>query len=358
MPHSAKLNERYQHVLWATIRHYVATAEPVGSKTLAEEYDFRVSSATIRNVMGCLEKEGFLYQPHASAGRVPSDSGYRIYVDELMILDEQPRRQLEVAYSNSLDLSSGSLDNLLQGAAQILATLSGQIALILLPQTNRLHHLQLVQLDAQRIALIVITDAYQTRSLLVEPPTLDNASTGLADTELQLLSNFLNHKLRGRSLSEIANLDWGDLDREFVTYARLLRAILAELTSQQQTLPAQPLVVRGIAEALRQPEFSHLEQAQMLLHLLEVEQEQLLPLLYEWPVLEPETTPKPKRVTVRIGAENSLESLNTCALISANYFQRQTPVGSVGLLGPTRMIYENAVVMVEATADYLSEALS
>lgn len=355
MPNSAKLNERYQQVLWATIRHYVATAEPVGSKTLAEEYDFRVSSATIRNVMGCLEKEGFLYQPHTSAGRIPSDSGYRIYVDELMVLDEQPRQRLEAAYCSNLDWGAGNLDSLLQGAAQILATLSGQIALILLPQTNRLRHLQLVRLEGQQIALIVLTDAYQTRSLLVDQPAIADKAADLTEAELQLLSNFLNQKLRGRSLSEIASLDWSDLDREFRSYARLLRAVLTELTSRPQTLPARPLVVRGLADALRQPEFSHLEQVQMLLHLLDAEQEQLLPLIYELPEFEPEV--KPKRVTVRIGAENPLEPLSTCALISANYFQRQVPVGSVGLLGPTRMIYENAVVMVEATADYLSEAL-
>ncbi|NJL02628.1 MAG: heat-inducible transcriptional repressor HrcA [Spirulinaceae cyanobacterium SM2_1_0] len=355
MSQRAKLNERYQHVLWATIRHYVATAEPVGSKKLIEEYDFRVSSATIRNVMGSLEKEGFLYQPHTSAGRVPSDSGYRVYVDELMVLDETPRRQLQETYAQQLDWGAGNLDVLLQGAAQILATLSGQIALILLPQTNRLRHLQLVQLGEQQIALVVMTDAYQTQSLLVDLPAIAGAPTALAEGELQLLSNFLNHKLRGRSLSEIANLDWGDLDREFEHYADVLRLVLTELTSRQQNLSTQALVVRGVSDALRQPEFSQLEQVQMLLHLLEVEQSQLLPLIYELPELA-ET--KPQRVTVRIGAENSLEPLNTCALISANYFQRQVPVGSVGLLGPTRMIYENAVVMVEATADYLSEALS
>ncbi len=354
MPQSAKLNERHQHVLWATIRHYVATAEPVGSKTLAQEYDFRVSSATIRNAMGRLEKEGFLYQPHTSAGRVPSDSGYRIYVDELMVVDDSSRRQVESIYSESLERSAGSLENLLQSAAQILASLSGQIALILLPQTNHLRHLQLVRLGEHQIALIAITDAYQTQSLLVDLPAIAAGDDALTESELQLLSNFLNHKLRGRSLSEIAGLDWGDLDREFKSSAQLLRAVLAELTSRQQTLPATPIVVRGISDALRQPEFSQLEQVQMLLHLLEVEQEQLLPLIYELPEFAAES----KRVTVRIGAENSLEPLSTCALISANYFQRRVPVGSVGLLGPTRMIYENAIGMVEATADFLSEALS
>ncbi|MEO0970747.1 MAG: heat-inducible transcriptional repressor HrcA, partial [Cyanobacteria bacterium J06639_18] len=92
-----QLNDRQQHILWATIRHYIATAEPVGSKTLVEEFDLGVSSATIRNVMVVLEKSGLLYQPHTSAGRIPSDSGYRIYVDKLMTPSESSAKQMELA---------------------------------------------------------------------------------------------------------------------------------------------------------------------------------------------------------------------------------------------------------------------
>ncbi|MEC4803773.1 MAG: heat-inducible transcriptional repressor HrcA [Jaaginema sp. PMC 1079.18] len=358
MSEAHKLNERQQDILKATVHHYVATAEPVGSKTLAQEYNFKVSSATIRNTMGRLEKAGLLYQPYTSAGRIPSDSGYRIYVDRLMIPNEVGARQIEQVYTTQLDGISYSFESFFQSAAQLLATISGQIALITLPQNihNILHHLQLIQVNATQLMLIVVTDTYQTQSVLMElPPVLE--ATGhqqLIGDELQLLSNFLNHKLQGKSLSTLTQLDWTELDRDFASYTNFLKKLLNELTRRAQLPASTPILIRGISEVLRQPEFCQLQQVQMLLHLLEEGQEQLLPIVFDLP----EFDSTQKRVTVRIGTENQLEPLNTCALITANYHRHDIPVGSVGLIGPTRMIYENAIAMVEAAADYISAALS
>lgn len=352
------LSARHQNILRATVRHYVATAEPVGSKTLAEEYGFHVSAATIRNVLGSLEKVGLLYQPHTSAGRIPSDSGYRIYVDRLIAPNNSWGRQLEELYTEQLDWGSCNLETLWQRAAQILAALSGHIALITLPQnaTNILRHLQAIQIDARQVMLIVVTDAYQTQSMVMELPEIASEDSDIEsiEGELQILSNFLNHKLRGRSLCTLSSLDWGELDREFQRYADAIEAIVKELTRRSQLPSSTPIVIRGISEALRQPEFSQVHQVQMLLHLLEKEQEQLLPSIFEIQEFDAPV----KRTTVRIGAENALVPLNTCALISANYRQKDIPVGSVGVIGPTRMFYENAIALVEAAADYLSEALS
>ncbi|NES89899.1 HrcA family transcriptional regulator, partial [Okeania sp. SIO2B9] len=153
------LNNRHQHILWATVRHYIATAEPVGSKSLAEEYNLSVSPATIRTGMSFLEKIGLLYQPHTSAGRVPSDSGYRIYVDQLMKPSETLAFEVEELLQKQLNLPESRLEALLQGSAQILATLSGYITLVTMPQTAtaKLRHLQLVQVEAEKIMLIVVT---------------------------------------------------------------------------------------------------------------------------------------------------------------------------------------------------------
>ncbi|MBD2580114.1 heat-inducible transcriptional repressor HrcA [Oscillatoria sp. FACHB-1406] len=354
-----ELSERHQNVLRATVRHYVTTAEPVGSKTLTEEYGFRVSSATIRNVMGNLEKVGLLYQPHASAGRIPSDSGYRMYVDRLIAPNEQSRLQLQESYTQNLDWGSGNFELLLQRAAQILATLSGYIALITLPQnaSQVLRHLQAVQIDARQVMLIVVTDSYQTQSMVMELSELapEREDSDSIAQELQILSNFLNHHLRGRSLAAISSLDWSELDREFQRYAGVFGALLQEVARRSQQPASTTIVVRGISEALRQPEFSQVEQVQMLLQLLEKEQEQLLPSLFTIQKLDVADS---KRTRVRIGAENALLPLNTCAVVAANYCQNDVPVGSVAAIGPTRMLYENAIALVEAAADYLSEVLS
>ncbi|MEH2161322.1 MAG: heat-inducible transcriptional repressor HrcA [Nostoc sp.] len=369
-----QLTNRQQHILWATVRHYIATAEPVGSKALVEEYDLGVSSATIRNVMGVLEKSGLLYQPHASAGRVPSDSGYRIYVDQLITPSLRSRsvsqtdatrtetlgREVETALQKHLHWEDRSLESLLQGAAQILATLSGCISLITMPQTTTalLRHLQLVQIEAGRIMLIVVTEGYETHSKLMDLSPISEETqrdSEVIDRELQIVSNFLNTHLRGRSLLELASLNWSELDQEFQRYGEFLKNSVAELTRRTHAPTATQIMVRGVSEVLRQPEFSQLQQVQTIIHLLEEEQDQLWRLIFEEP--EPEDAGK-SRVTVRIGAENPLEPIRTCTLISSTYRRGSIPVGSVGVLGPTRLDYESAIAVVASAADYLSEAFS
>jgi heat-inducible transcriptional repressor len=205
--------------------------------------------------------------------------------------------------------------------------------------------------------LIVVTDAYETQSVLMElPQPRDEAQLdeSIVEQELQLLSNFLNSKLRERSLSELATLDWSELDREFARYADFLRTLLTELTRRTMAPVPTPIMIRGVSEVLRQPEFSELQQVQMLLHLLEEEQDQLWPVIFELP----EAKASERRVSVRIGSENPLEPMRTCTLVSATYRQGEVPVGSVGIIGPTRMIYENAIALVEVAADYLTDTLS
>ena len=355
-----QLTNRQQHILWATVRHYIATAEPVGSKALIEEYNLGVSSATIRNVMGVLEKSGLLYQPHTSAGRIPSDSGYRIYVDRLITPSETLAREVEVALQNRRKWEDGSLEALLQGAAQILATLSGCISLITMPQTGSslLRHLQLVQIEAGRVMLIVVTDGYETHSALMDLPRPGEETppdAEVIDRELQIVSNFLNSHLRGRSLVELNALDWSQLDRDFQYYGEFLKKSITELTRRTFTPSATQIMIRGVAEVLRQPEFSQLQQVQTIIQLLEEEQEQLWRLIFE--ESEADEVGKP-RVTVRIGAENPLEPIRTCSLISSTYRRGAISVGSVGVLGPTRLDYETAIAVVTAAADYLTEALS
>jgi heat-inducible transcriptional repressor len=354
------LNHRQQQVLWATVRHYIATAEPVGSEALVKEYNMSVSSATIRNAMGHLEKVGLLFQPHTSAGRIPSDSGYRIYVDQLIQPSDSLAVQVEQLLSDRLNWDRWSFEALLKGAAQILSTMSGYIALVTMPLTNTttLRHLQLVQVDPSRVMLIMVTDTYETQSILMELSLAEDETEldpELVDRELQILSNFLSDQLRGRSFSELQTLDWSELGQEFDRYGNFLTTLMTDLSKRlaQSSLPTQ-LFISGVAEVLHQPEFSELQQVQTILHLLEEEQHQLVPLIFE----QMDADPSKRKVSVRIGSENPLEPIRTCTLISSTYNRRSVPIGSVGVLGPTRMVYEDTIALVEATADYLSEVLS
>jgi len=262
--------------------------------------------------------------------------------------------------SDQLNWEDWSFEAVMRGASQILSALSGYIALITLPQTSasQLRHLQLVQIDPGRAMLIVVLDSYETQSVLMDlpqPSAHTPSDLEILERELQVLSNFLNSRLRGRSLTEIAILDWSELGREFERYASLLRMSLTELNRRTQVPVATHILISGVAEVLRrQPEFSELQHVQTIMQLLEEEQEQLWSLIFE----STEAEPTGKRVTVRIGSENPLEPMRSCALVSATYQRGKIPVGSVGMLGPTRMMYEDAIALVEATADYLSEALS
>lgn len=348
------LTNRQQQVLWATVRHYIATAEPVGSEALVKEYNLSVSSATIRNAMGYLEKAGLLFQPHTSAGRIPSDSGYRTYVDQLIQPSSGATIQVEQLLSDRLNWEKWSFEALLKGAAQILSTLSGYIALVTMPltQTTQIRHVQLVQIDPGRVMLIVVTDTYETQSILMELPD-SSGDEELVDRELQLLSNFLSDQLRGRSITELPTIDWSELGREFDRYSHTLTDLMRDLSQRlaQSSIPTQ-LMISGVSEVLRQPEFSELSQVQMILHLLEEEQHQLVPLIFEQPESDG------RRVSIRIGRENPLEPIRTCTLISSTYNRGAVPIGSIGVLGPTRMLYEDTIALVEATADYLSDVLS
>ncbi len=360
MPTPISLNARQQQVLWATVRHYVATAEPVGSEVLVKEYGLRASSATVRNAMGFLEKAGLLYQPHVSAGRIPSDSGYRIYVDRLLQPIELPQ-SIEQILADRLRGNNWSMEAVFKGAAQILATLSGYITLITLPLSRsvELKHVQLVRVDDTKLMMIVVMDTYETESVMVPLTGAEDLDLDLLERELKVVSNFLNAQLQGRSLSELQNLDWGELGAEFESYGRVVQSMLQELDRRSKPLqnPTQ-IMMSGVADVLRQPEFGELAQLKMILHLLEDPQQQLMPLIFDVAEGDDLLSREQRRVTIRIGAENPLEPIRACTLISSNYRRGSVPLGSVSILGPTRMNYESTIALVESTADYLSDHLS
>ncbi len=364
MESAPQLTIRHAQVLQATVRHYVATAEPVGSRAIAQEYDLKVSPATVRNTMGWLEKYGLLYQPHTSAGRVPSDFGYRLYVDRLMSPSEGLGQKVDAILSEELGWVGWSLEALLKEAAQILAQVSGYLALVTVPQASAapIRHIQLVPVEANQLLLIVLLDSLTTQSVVVQLPKAAKIAPNEAvcRRETDILSNFLTHHLRGRPLADVANLDWSCLDSEFQSYGAMLCQALMEMARRSRTTGSTQLVISGLAEVLRQPEFADAQHIQAIVRLLEEEQAQLWPLLFDAQLVSPvmASSSAGSNVRVWIGSENPIEPMQGCALVVSSYTKQDTSLGSVGVLGPTRMVYENAVAVVQATADYLSQALS
>jgi len=348
--HSAhNLTLREQQILWATVERYIATAEPVGSKVLSQEYNFNISTATIRSVLHSLDKSGLLIQPHTSSGRVPSDVGYRVYVDDLLPSPSPHLLQTsKQAIAQMLPDRYVSLESMLRGVAQILASLSGCMALVTAPNRFllRVRSIQLLPIEPHKLMVIVLSDSYHTASTVVDLPQQVNAD--LLAEEISILHNFLNYHLKGKRWSELASsLQWQELDHQFQSYADLLTTSLQKLTSPQYS--SEQIYISGMSELMRQPEFSDLEQLQGIVYFLEAEQAYLLPILEAAP---------PHKVAVQIGSEIAVECLQTCALVSASYCHNQEPLGCVGLLNATRMNYERAIAFVAGSAEYLTETVS
>ena len=350
----SQLTQREQKVLWATINQYILTAEPVGSKALVSGYDFDISPATIRNVMNMLDRSGFLYQPHTSAGRVPSDSGYRIYVDELI----DPASELSYSIdrflaSKSDRLGKSSLDGVLRDVAQVLATLSGCIAVITAPnlQTMRIRHLQLVIVDASKLMAIAVSDTYHTASVTIDLPS--ETKPEALESELNILNNFLNENLRDKNWSELGSvLEWGSLDRQFQQYAVLLQQSLSQLMKLCDRTALGQMFISGLTELLRQPEFSNLQQVQNIVQLLEADRESLMALIVGQP------SPSANSVSIQIGSEIAIARIQNCTFISSIYLCDDKPVGTVGVLGPTRLGYTRAIASVQAAALHLTDVIS
>ncbi len=338
------LSLREQQVLRAAVTRYIATAEPVGSRVLADACDFKASPATIRNVLGVLDRAGLLYQPHTSAGRIPSDSGYRVYVDDLLTADSRRRRRRfqQVLARETAQLTAEAN---LETFARVLATLSGCLALILLPDgvPQRLRGIQLNLLADRRLVVTVLGDHEIPRAIAVTlPPSLP--SEDLLPL-LPVLTRFLNEELAGCFLSECADqpLPWSELDRQCQQYAEFLEQALAQLVRTHCRPAWGHLYISGLARVLTQPEFAALERIQHLVRLVEEERSALLALFEDIP----------NALSVKIGRELTDEALNHCALV-AMPCRTDRLVGTVALLGPTRMHYEQAIALTEAAAAHLS----
>ena len=361
-----ELTPRQEKILRATVEHYVSTAEPVGSKVIAHEYQLKISPATIRNDMGRLERSGLLFQPHTSAGRVPSDLGYRLYVDELMSPSAFISTEVMELMSHRISAEQLPVDTLLRHAAQILAQLTGCLALVTLPQAVQLsiRHVQLVLIEPTKIMLILITDNYQTQSALVDLPSLENNEANdreALEQELHLLENFLNHHLVGCSVEDLNKLDWQELGQEFQKYINIIQKVCSDLIVQAQPQETAPVLFGGLSEVLRQPEFTELKQAHTLIHFLEEQNSDLWPLMWQKSssaslnLFEDENE---VNISISIGSENQLEPIQSCALISTTYQQGQASQGCVGVIGPTRMPYKKVIATVKGTSHFLSQTLA
>jgi len=337
-----KMDERKQKILQALILDYIATGDPVGSRTIAKKYKLGVSSATIRNEMADLEELGLLEQPYASAGRIPSQFGYRYYVDCLMEKQPLPNSLKKYIQAALLEKISET-EALIQVTSKLLSQLTNYTALVMTPtfEKNKLEHIQLLPLARHKFVLVVVLDNGHVEHRAFELPF------SLREEELRHVAYVLNKHLRGLSLEQwqtgvlyAVRYELAQQENFFNEVMGLIENILAWEYNNK-------VYLGGALNILDQPEFKDIEKVKDLLELLE-EEEVLQEVL---------NTGQKVGISVKIGKENPYEELENCSLITATYELEGRIIGTLGVLGPTRMEYAKAISIVEFLTLALTEGL-
>ena len=336
------ISERSFEVLRAIVQDYVSTKEPVGSKSLLERHGFGVSSATIRNDMSILEEEGLIHAPHTSAGRVPTDSGYRLFVDrlnELKQLSGAEKQAMETLLESSVDL-----DEVLGRSVRLLSQLTNQVAMVQYPTLGkaRVRSVELVPVSDTRVMVMLVSDNSRIQQHVLEAgEVLDLAFLGE-------LRGKLNDLIAGSPLADVAGLIQ-TLAGEFAPNHRtFVSAVSISLLDQVDANRQDKLVLAGTANLARSegdfggnitPLLDAIEEQVVLLRLIsEMEADQY-------------------GVSLLIGSENSVVGLSQASVMVSGYGSSDEPMAKVGLLGPTRMDYSTNIAAVRAIARYLSKSL-
>ncbi len=332
------LGERKYKILQAIIRNYLETGEPVGSRTISKYTDLNLSSATIRNEMADLEELGYIVQPHTSAGRIPTDKGYRLYVDHMMEEKEQEISDREKEVNEMKEFLIDKVDKvevLLQNVAKLLANNTNYATLISSPQNkkNKLKFIQLTLVEPTKILAVIVLDGNVIRNRMIEIPEEIDAETVL---KLNLL---LNTSLNGLSLDEINLTIVSMLKNQAGEYTELMNSIInaiAEVISSEDDLK---IYTSGATNIFKYPELSDSTKASELLGALE--EKQVLSNLITSSLDEEEG--KGTDIQVYIGNETPITTMKDCSVVTATYELGDGMKGAIGIIGPKRMDYEKVV---------------
>jgi heat-inducible transcriptional repressor len=334
--------ERSLEVLRAIVNDYIQTKEPVGSKSLVERHQFGVSSATIRNEMAMLEEEELIHAPHTSAGRVPTDKGYRLFVDRLG--EVKPLSASEKAAISNFMIGSADLDETLGRTVRLLSQLTNQVAMVQYPTLGRarVRNIELIQAADTRVLLILITDSGRIQQHVIE------LSENL---DVQLIAEIrgkLNEILSGLALGEVAS-KLSNFANGFAPQARQQVGLITEsLLDQVDANRQEKIILAGTANlARREQDFPG-----SISPVLEAIEEQVVLLK-----LITEMQAEQHGVSLRIGRENAFEGLNNASVVVSGYENQGNEIAKLGVIGPTRMDYSSNIAAVKAVARYLTKAL-
>jgi heat-inducible transcriptional repressor len=340
-----QLDERSKRILKELVSLYCLTGEPVGSRTLSKKTKLGLSPATIRNVLADLEQLGYIAQPHTSAGRVPTDQGYRFYVNHLMRNYDLNSSQREMIESQ-IQRRGGDLQNLLLLTTELMSHLSHSIALAVTPNLEKLvlENIEFVQINSCRVLTIVIT-----RGGVVSNKVID-LDEPLTQAELTRIANYIKSEFNSQTLPTIRKRILDLMKQEQSQYDQLIkRAMMLGHKILEATEETESLLVTGAAQLVHYPEFANIQATRGILEALE-EKSKIVRILTKF--IEGEG------IHILIGSENGDPELKGLSLISSPYRYQNEAVGTLGILGPTRMEYGRVVPLVEHIAKVVSNILS
>lgn len=333
-------SNRRLEILRAIVDEYVATQEPVGSKAIADKSALGISPATIRNEMAVLEEEGLITHPHTSAGRIPTDLGYRVFVDKLATvkpLSSAERRAIETFLEGALDL-----DDVVMRTVRLLADVTKQVAVVQYPSMikSRVRHVELVALTPARIMMILITDSGRVEQRVIE------LSEDAPEAFISALRTKLNNAIAGQRLPEVADRITGIMDSYSARERKDVAVVVSTIIEMAMERPEEKVVLAGTANLARfREDFS--TTIHPVLEALE-EQVVLLRLLGD----------ANETVQVRIGNEQKENNLRSTSLVTVGYGHEDSPLGALGVIGPTRMDYAGSMSAVSAVARYVGRYIA
>lgn len=336
------LNDRKIQILKAIINDYIATAEPVGSRTLAKKYDLGVSSATIRNEMSDLEDMGLIIQPHTSAGRIPSELGYRLYVDRLMNASELTPKEQEFLHS----VVSGNItkiEYLMEETAKAISMLTNYTTIISEPILKRtaLKQIRLMPLDESAIMLIIVTEGNFVKNHIIR------VNKAPSDEDLFSVSVKINNILKGHTLEDINEHTIMALQKELKEYSGLLKPVLKAVQKTIRSAENVHLHMSGAKNILTFPEFSDISKATEIFRAFE-EKNNLVSLLED---------AKSNDIRILIGNEINIKEMKDCSVITTTYNMGENTKGSIGIIGPTRMNYNQVVSVLNEMVKNIENVL-
>ena len=338
-----QMDERKVLILQAIIDDYIMTAMPVGSRTISRKSGVGFSPATIRNEMSDLEELGYLDQPHTSAGRVPSNKAYRLYVDHLLKTAKLSSDERELMHEHLLSRSK-QVEGVIRSAADVLSDATKYTAVIVAPKlgTLRIRHVQLVPVAEKTALMIIVTNAGIVKDAVIRVPE------GLTPDDLYNISRMLTEKLADKPLEAVRQA-FSEMLRNTEQNRRLLGEALQVIEKKLESEEGAPdVIVGGSSNLLDYPEYSDVAKAKHFLSVLE-SKETLRKLVGRDGGME---------VTIRIGPENQVPELSDCSIVTASYRVGDHSSGTLGIIGPTRMNYNRVISVLDFMARALSDVLS